>query len=264
MSSSQESRSIDRSSESTDSASASEAHIEPQNNSHLPAILCLHGGGSNATVFKIQARRIMWILEDHFRFVFAQGTIQGPPGFGMHVFESCAPFYRWIPHKFTPGESHVEQTKPADVEVLDQNLLKVINDNGGIDSFVGVMGFSQGARVTSGLLLRQMMENREKPGSSAWKLKFGVMIGGSYPPIGLYPGVKTDDYELLGTIPTVHAWGHNDHVARGCKALAKVSDGDDCFQFEFDGGHHLPLSNDEARDLCDLIMSAWSAGRDMF
>src|SRR5271154_2020825 len=79
--------------------------LAPQHDSSgklLPAILCLHGGGSNSTVFKIQTRRLQWALNSQFRFVFAQAPHEGTPGMGMlPVFASCAPFYRWVTRRYT-------------------------------------------------------------------------------------------------------------------------------------------------------------------
>lgn len=232
----------------------------------LPAILCLHGGGSNATVFKIQTRRLMWTLSKQFRFVFAEASIEGTPGFGMlPVFASCAPFYRWVTRRFVAGESDVEPTPLDEIAGIDATLRKVMDANGGVDSFKGVLGFSQGARLAAGLLLRQKIEERELgPGKSRWKFAFGVMLGGPYPPIALAEDVDPKDYELLKTVPSVHAWGREDHVKEGCEALVRVFDSDHCFQMEYDGGHHLPLKDVEAKDLCDLIMAAWYAGGGSF
>ncbi|KAK5459663.1 hypothetical protein LTS15_003792 [Exophiala xenobiotica] len=274
------------------------------NGALLPAILCLHGGGSNATVFKIQTRRLIWQLEKQFRFVFAQAPIEGTPGFGMlPVFASCAPFYRWVNRRFKAGESDVETTPAAEVDTIDSIIRDVMEANGGVDSFKGVMGFSQGARLTAGLLLRQKIQERDDlaassesssssstgaattttattttPSCSAsastglglkTKFAFGVMIGGPYPPIGLSPSPSSDEvdidiamanYKLLKDIPTVHAWGRDDHIRPGCEALARLCESDHSFQMDFEGGHHLPLKDVEAKDLCDLIMAAWYAG----
>lgn len=231
----------------------------------LPAILCLHGGGSNATVFKIQCRRLIWCLEGRFRFVFAQGPHEGTPGFGMlPVFASCAPFYRWTTRKFTIGESDIEETPEAEVQLIDDTLTRVMEENGGTGTFAGIIGFSQGARLVPGLLLRQLVEHRDRLGGSRWRFKFGVMVGGPYPPICVHPGVKIDDYELLKKTPTVHAWGREDHILAGCRQLHAQCDGDECFQMEFEGGHHMPLKDSEARDLCDLIMAAWYASGGKF
>jgi predicted esterase len=219
----------------------------------------LHGGGSNATVFKIQSRRLIWNLEKQFRFVFAQAPIEGTPGHGMlPVFETCKPFYRWVSRRFKAGESNVEPTPVEECQRVDEILTKIMEENGGVESFKGIIGFSQGARLVPGLLLRQKLEERDQ-GSSKWKFKFGVMIGGPFPPISLTQNVDVKDYELLREIPTVHGWGRDDHVKPGCVELYNACDSDHCFQMDFEGGHHLPLKDVEAKDLCDLIMAAWYA-----
>ncbi|KIW97320.1 uncharacterized protein Z519_02712 [Cladophialophora bantiana CBS 173.52] len=225
----------------------------------LPAILMLHGGGSNSTVFKIQSRRLIWNLEKQFRFVFAQAPIEGTAGFGMlPVFASCAPFYRWVSRRFKAGESDVEATPHAEVEALDRVILDAMEANGGVDGFAGIIGFSQGARLVPGLLLRQKIQERDF-GESRWKFKFGVMIGGPFPPISVSEKVDVNDYDLLKHVPTVHAWGRDDHVKPGCVEMMKMCENDNCFQMDFAGGHHLPLTDVEAKDLCDLIMAAWYA-----
>ncbi|KEF60549.1 uncharacterized protein A1O9_02110 [Exophiala aquamarina CBS 119918] len=229
----------------------------------LPGILMLHGGGSNATVFKIQSRRLIWNLSKQFRFVFAEAPIEGTPGFGMlPVFASCAPFYRWINRRFVLGESDHEATPRDEAETVDGIIRKAMEENGGVASFKGVIGFSQGARLVAGLLLRQKIEERDCLGGSEWKFSFGVMLGGPFPPISLHSADKVDtkDYELLKQIPTVHAWGRGDHVKPGCVELHKACESDVCFQMEYEGGHHLPLKDVEAKDLCDLINAAYFAG----
>lgn len=226
---------------------------------HLPAILCLHGGGSNATVFKIQTRRLYWRLSSRFRFVFAQGPIEGEPGWGMlPTFASLAPFHRWVSRRFQPGERGDEMVPTAEVEVMDDIILRAMEENGGRSSFVGVMGFSQGARLAAGLVLRQQLELRER-GFSKWGFRFGVFIGGPFPPFGLVDEDWQLDYPVMGQLPTVHAWGRSDHVRQGAKELADACDGADTFVMDFEGGHHLPLTDGEAEELCGLIVDAWHA-----
>lgn len=45
------------------------------------------------------------------------------------------------------GESDVEETPREEVQRLDEILTKIMEENGGVQSFVGVMGFSQGGEV---------------------------------------------------------------------------------------------------------------------
>ena len=189
----------------------------------LPAILCLHGGGSNSTVFRIQTRRLQWALGSHFRFVFAQAPIEGTPGMGMlPVFASCAPFYRWVSRRFRMGDGETEIPPPEEVEAIDRVLEDVISKEGGHEAFVGVIGFSQGARLAPGLILRQLVEVRDT-GESKWGFKFGLVIGGPFPPICLVQGTEVEDYELLKQVPIVNAWGRDDPVRTGCKPMVSCS-----------------------------------------
>jgi predicted esterase len=246
-------------SDSSNSNSTSTSHVDSLT-AQLPAILCLHGGGSNTTVYKIQTRRLYWRLSSRFRFVFVQAPIEGPPGGGiLPVFASVAPFYRWVSRRFQLGESTVEITSADEVAALDELLLRTMDENGGREGFAGVMGFSQGARLTAGLLLRQQLE-LETYGSSQWGFRFGVMIGGPFPPIALTPNVTEMEYPVISQVPTVHAWGREDSVKEGARQLADVCDGPKTCVMDFDGGHHLPLKDDEAAELCGLIIDAWRAG----
>ena len=230
-----------------------------------PLILCLHGGGSTSQVFKIQSRRLIWTLSPHFRFIFADAPHTGAPGHGiLPVFASLAPFRRWVTRRWVLGGGDIEGTGGEEVGLVEGGLEEcVARELGGEgwERVVGVMGFSQGARLVAGLLLRQELL-RKQGRESKTKFKFGIMVGGPYPPISLFEegDVDVGDYELLRKIPTVHAWGKDDHVKSGCVAMQEMCEGDECFQMEFDGGHHMPLKDVEAKDLCDLIMAAWYAG----
>ncbi len=142
---------------------------------------------------------------------------------------------------------------------MDAIILRAMEENGGRSSFVGVMGFSQGARLAAGLVLRQQLEIREM-GFSKWGFRFGVVIGGPFPPFALVDEDWELDYTLMGQVPTVHAWGRRDQVRQGAKELADVCDGANTFVMDFEGGHHLPLTDHEADELCGLIVDAWHAG----
>lgn len=207
--------------------------------SHLPRILCLHGGGTSATIFKIQVRRLLYALRDHFKFVFVSAPYESGPGPGvMPVFAGCDPFYRWM---FPEGENQA----PGQIEVRE-TLKEAIAQDGG--EFVGVLGFSQGARMSAGLLADQ--HNGDNEGMP--KFKFGVLCCGAHPPMSLaysqkpYKPVNPDQWgevrelepDEIIHIPTVHVTGLQDvHLERG-RRLAKYFDNK--IHLEYDMGHHMP------------------------
>ena len=136
----------------------------------------------------------------------------------LPVFASCAPFYRWVNRRFRLGDGDTEIAPADEVADIDRVLEEVISKEGGYEAFVGVIGFSQGARLAPGLILRQLVEVRET-GESKWRFKFGVLVGGPFPPICLTEGTEVGDYELLKRVPIVNAWGRDDPVRAGCKPM---------------------------------------------
>ena len=140
----------------------------------------------------------------------------------LPVFASCAPFYRWVNRRFRLGDGDTEIAPADEVADIDRVLDDVISKEGGYENFVGVIGFSQGARLAPGLILRQLVEVRET-GESKWGFKFGLLVGGPFPPICLTEGTEVGDYELLKRVPIVNAWGRDDPVRAGCKPMVSRS-----------------------------------------
>ena len=215
--------------------------MEPaKDRANLPRILCLHGGGTNSMIFKIQTRRLNYALRDYFKFVYTTAPFESPPGPDvMPVFTGCDPFFRWL---FPEGSDQA----PGQEEVRD-HLKQVIKDDGG--QFVGVLGFSQGGRMVAGLLADQ--EEGRNEGMPHFKV--GVMLCSGGPPMSMSNASKpyrkpqnADQYgeirqpqedEILHT-PTVHVRGLQDvHCERG-RRLGYYFD--DKIELEYDMGHHLP------------------------
>lgn len=69
-----------------------------KNTIHLPRILCLHGGGSNARMFKTQCHVISRMLGPYFRFAYSEvpfDSMLGPDL--LLVYADYGPFKRWFP-----------------------------------------------------------------------------------------------------------------------------------------------------------------------
>ena len=190
-------------------------------------------------IFKIQTRRIMYALRNHFKFIFVSAPYESGPGPGViPVFEGCGPYYRWI-------QPEGEDQAPGQQEVR-KVLKEAIREDGG--EFVGVLGFSQGGRQTSGLLADQV-EGRNK---GMPEFKFGVILCSGYPPMSLsaseqpYESHGSDEHgplmeptpEQIIHIPTVHVRGLQDvHLQKG-RRIADFFDNK--IELEYDMGHHQP------------------------
>lgn len=215
-----------------------------ESNDHLPRLLCLHGGGTSALIFKIQTRRLQWALRSSFKFVFTDGPFPSGAGPGvLPAFADCEPYFRWlVPESQTPEQ---------DQRRVRQVLRKVMKDDGG--EFVGLLGFSQGARLTAGLLADQQ-EGNAAEGMPNWK--FGVMLCGSFPPLSLslarapstkpsqgvdeYGETREPDEDEIIRVPSVLVRGTLDqHCERG-RRLTKYFDQETAISLVFKMGHHLP------------------------
>lgn len=155
----------------------------------LPRIACFHGSGSNTTVFEIQCTFLITLLSDKFELEFFNGPFPRSAGPGvLPAFEDCGPYYSWFePENSAPDGSGYNAIGKDGIE----RVLGLMEERGrergfGNEEWVGVMGFSQGTRVASGVLLDQ--QRREKTGMKRdvgedIHIKFGVICNGGGPPM---------------------------------------------------------------------------------
>lgn len=228
--------------------------------SHLPRILCLHGGGTSRLIFTFQARKLIRALRPHFRLVFVDAPFESAAGPGvLPVFEGAGPYYEWLA-KDHEGEERVRSL-----------LQKKLHEDDGAP-FVGVMGFSQGTRIGSGLLHEQ-----QQSGAVAPSLCFGVFLNGSYPPLRqpsnpskLFPGIVEftqdesarewkEQHEGAIHLPSVHVHGRQDWVLPRSRLLAKCFDSASTTTFEFDNGHFLPTRDEDNQKIADEIVKIYQA-----
>jgi predicted esterase len=152
-------------------------------NTHLPRILCLHGAGSSGAIFRIQIRKIHHALRNEFRFVFVQAPFKSLAGPGMYpVFEGAGPFYRWHCDSSASAAFDITDSEIANERrIVREYLEKVLSDDDGAP-FVGIIAFSQGTRVTTGLLLDQQRKRRH---NNLPPMRFVVLLNGTYPVLPL-------------------------------------------------------------------------------
>lgn len=141
-------------------------------------------------------------------------------------------------------------------------------DDGSAGPFVGVIGFSQGARVAAGLL----HEAQERKGDGLKKgLRFGVLMNGSYPPLRQPSSPSTtlprlsehsqrewnDQHEGLIHTSSIHVHGSRDGALPLSKLLAKCFDPSSATVLEYDNGHHLPVSDDDTKVIVDHVLRVY-------
>lgn len=206
-------------------------------------------------IFGFQARKLIRALRPHFRLVFFDAPFESAPGPGvLPVFEGAGPFYDWLA-KDQEGEERVRSLLQA----------KLHEDDGA--PVVGLMGFSQGTRIGSGLLHEQ-----EQTGAVAPSLCFGVFLNGNYPPVRessnpstLFPSIAEltqdesarewkDQHEGAIHLPSVHVHGRQDYLLPRSQMLAKSFDPSTSAVFEFENGHFLPTRDDDTQKIADAIV----------
>lgn len=184
-------------------------------------------------------------------------------------------------------ESAARRTRERIVEAVRKDEEREAEKNGGkgggCGEVVGVLGFSQGARMAAGLLADQAASSSgdEGTGTGMPKWKFGVLLCGSHPPYSVanagrrpeeYKGVKDEhgvveppaEAEVIGNVPTVHVRGLRDpHLEKG-RRLGRYFGGEKEVM-EFEMGHYLPQAAGDVAsggknatiEIRDAILRAW-------
>ena len=141
-----------------------------------PRILCLHGGGVSSIVFDLQSRNITTRLKHTFRFVFIDAPFPCPPHEDIiDAYGECGPFYRWL--GWIKDEHEVIEGKEA-ARLVKKAIHDGMAEDEGTGEWVGLMGFSQGAKIAASLLWAQ---ERLGPEKAETDFKFGVLMSGSAP-----------------------------------------------------------------------------------
>lgn len=232
----------------------------------LPRILCLHGGGTNASIFKIQCRKIAEDLKDEYRLVYVEAPFPSEPGPDvLEVFSRSGPFKRWL--RF--GPSHPDITPHEAVARLDQAIEATVADDderGGCGPWTALLGFSQGAKMCASLLYRQ--QNRVAEATDRLpRFCFGVLLAGRGPPVSLEPERMANeslpsaaDFSSMRekeprgshilTIPTIHMHGLGDPgLDEHRKLYHEYCDPETRSLLIWDAGHRLPVKPDDVAPL---------------
>ena len=143
---------------------------------YLPRILCLHGGGTNARIFRAQCRVLEKRLKPFFRFCYVQAPFLSEAGSDViSVYKKYGPFRAWI---------DPEQDCECITESVERALYTAMAEDdsrGATGEFVGLLGFSQGARTCGSLLLAQQMREAHGIPNFLPVWKFAILLAGRGP-----------------------------------------------------------------------------------
>ena len=252
-----------------------------QSTLHLPRILCLHGGGTNARIFYQQTRTLRSQLQPYFRLCFADAPFicqsAGPDV--TTVYGDLKPFRRWL--RWLDAHPAIERkTAVEEVEAAIEAAMAEDDARNATGDWVGILGFSQGAKVAASLLLRQQMRASQGTASrgnlATATFRFGVLMAGSAPLISLEPDGLVipglDDAsqlsrfsldseedprkECLLHLPTIHVHGLRDPgLARHRQLLAQYcEEGERTRLVEWDGDHRIPIKRNDAAAVVKQIL----------
>lgn len=239
----------------------------------LPRILCLHGGGTNARIFYSQTRALRAQLQPYFRLCFADAPFlcQSPGPDVTAVYKDLGPFRRWLrwlpAHPEIPTETAVEEIEAAIEAAMMEDDAK-----GATGEWVGLLGFSQGAKVAGSLLLRQ--QGRSGRGEiGRLRFRFAVLMAGSDPLVSLKPDGRVepglgDAAQIMGVspswkgrrgehvlrLPTIHVHGTRDPGLELHRQLLKrYCEEGGARLVEWDGNHRVPIKKNDVAAVVDQI-----------
>ncbi|RYP73020.1 hypothetical protein DL771_003888 [Monosporascus sp. 5C6A] len=229
----------------------------------LPRILCLHGGGTNARIFRAQCRVIRAHLISSFRLVFADAPFPSPPGPDVEsVYGEWGPFRSWLP-----------APKKIDVGSIDACIAAACSTDdraGATGRWVGLLGFSQGAGVAASLLLRQQKKNESQTEGDRKRCpdyRFAVLMAGRALSMPMDTGmdVAVDEPGLL-QLPTIHVHGLRDPGIEMHRTLLHYC----CRKsntrlVEWDGDHRAPITTEDVAavvaEIEDVAFKCGALGR---
>ncbi|KAL9132379.1 MAG: hypothetical protein Q9175_006447, partial [Cornicularia normoerica] len=241
--------------------------------SDKPRILCLHGGGVSAHIFRLQYRQFIASLEPHFHLVFADGPFLSE----MHedlkpVYSAMGPCYRWsrwLPH-------HPQLDNESAIAEVEYSLTSAMDADKGTGEWVGLIGFSQGAKLAFSMLLETQLRQQDDPSATGFAgahWKFGIIMAGRAPPYslsdrtmhsGYFVGVAElpQEYDYAASkiqdklhIPTLHVHGLRDPGMKLHQDLLRhFCDPESVELVEWDGGHRIPFKSADVNPITDGIL----------
>lgn len=250
---------------------------------HLPRILCLHGGGTNARIFRVQCRVLERALSRTFRLVYSDGVFAAQPGSDVtSVYKQYGPFKAW--QRMAPND-WPERSAQETVDLIEKALFAAMcadDRRGATGEFVALLGFSQGAKMAASILHMQQVRRQRASWTAygSWpEFRFAVLLAGRGPlvwlapemamPRGLVdaarPATTTMEDVVIPTggsdehvlrIPTIHVHGLQDPgLELHRRMLRRYCSPSNVTLLEWEGGHRVPIESKHVNPVVEQIHS---------
>jgi predicted esterase len=231
---------------------------------HFPRILCLHGGGSNARIFKAQCRVLERVLQSKFRLCYAEGPFSSHPGPDVTlVYKEFGDFRTWI--RWQSEDSLKLDDGSVLAPIVASLTAAMANDTaqGATGEWVGLLGFSQGAKICASILLAQSTSTLRFHDNGEIDFRFAVLLAGRGPllSIKLKNRVSSRDFETYSIQPliriqTLHVHGMRDSGLKYHQQLLKESfDPAYTRLVEWDGDHRVPIKTNDVATVTSAIFA---------
>ncbi|KAF5965622.1 serine hydrolase FSH [Fusarium coicis] len=234
----------------------------------LPRILCLHGGGTNAFIFRMQCRVIEKRLGRSFRLVYAEApfTSTEPGPDVTSVYRDYGPFKVWLRDQRISGV-WTSRDVAAEIDAALAVAMAADDAKGATGDWVGLLGFSQGARMAASILYRQQI-------CGLTSFRFAVLFAGRGPLVWLMPdlpqphglvGADTSftepapaflalDSEDMLRLPTIHVHGLKDPgLGHHRNLLREYCDPIQATLLEWEGDHRMPIKSRDVETIVQQI-----------
>lgn len=250
---------------------------------HLPRILCLHGGGVTSHIFRLQCRILIAHLGSTFRFCFADAPFVSGPGPGIYpTYQKYGPFRRWLRWKH---EDALIDNEICSKLILDSlaDAMAEDDDKGATGEWIGLLGFSQGAKIAASVLLMQDqldLRQGKLPQERQAGFRFALLLAGSAPLVSLNPEFLISSYladasqvtsftrcipqgphrvyegpEHLIHSPTVHVHGLEDPgLPLHRQLLDKYCADGSARVVEWNGEHRVPIKQKDVGGVVEAIL----------
>ncbi|KAF5862323.1 hypothetical protein ETB97_011847 [Aspergillus alliaceus] len=216
--------------------------------------LCLHGGGTNADIFRAQIGTLMsQLTEDQVvETYFSEGTVDSPPGPGIEGFFE-GPYFLWYNWPPRVG-SEVDSISITDAY---HALYEVVEDEGPFD---GVLGFSQGGSLAHAFQVQHLIHHPLKEPL----FRCAIYLNSPMPLFVDDDGSVVYDMSVVGSplkVPSLHVVSERDPNYEHCTRLCDCYDPAYASVIRHAYGHAIPkdtrtvtVVGKEIRELAQRIL----------